>query len=234
MSSVKRPYFAHQVNMYDEETTKASSTPTLEKSAVSLIADYFGIPRTFDATLGAGVENPNEPEHQIGYKEAAKNRTSLADTKHGGMDYFYNFIEKCDACVCMGYLDGRIGLGVAGEAKNLLNAGKQGFMIEAARPFTVDLSRLEHFKRDHRTGVFFVRPFTQEEIDMILAFDMKHIPNEADPSREKMPWEKLVIPHLETRLRTWNVYNVKPMRLYEIAHLVEMPLPTDFYPDQKK
>ncbi len=230
--TVVRPYFAHQVNMYDTEGVKASAIPTLEKSAVSLIADYFGIPRMFDERVGAGVENPNEPEHQEGYKKAAANRTSLADTKHGGMGYFYNFIEKCDACVCMGYLDGRIGLGVAGEAKNMLKAGKPGFMIRSLGKPTADW--LRSFKEYYDFGGFKVRPIKSEEIDMILAFDMKQIANEADPNREKMPWEKLVIPHLETRLRTWNVYNVMPMRPYETAHLAKMPLPDNFYPDQKK
>lgn len=229
--SVKRPYFAHQVNMYDEEVVKVSGRPTLEKAAVSLIADYFGIPREFNPNMGSGVENPNEPEHQEGYKKAAANRTNLADTKHGGMGYFYNFIEKCDACVCMGYLDGRIGLGVAGEAQKLLKAGKPGFMI-ASTVRTLTERDLGSFQRNFKSGLFVIRPFYNVEIEWLLSFDMKQI-DENDLGREKAPWEQLIIPHLETRLRTWHTYNVKPMRPYTEAHLAQMPLPVDFYPDQK-
>lgn len=41
---------------------------------------------------------------------------------------------------------------------------------------------------------------------------------------------RFVVPHEETRLRTWRVYN-KERRPYEEAHLVSMPIPEGFYPN---
>lgn len=63
-------------------------------------------------------------------------------------------------------------------------------------------------------SVSLVRQITAKEIEMILSYD----PN-------------LVVPHEETRLRTWKIYN-QIMRPYEEAHLVKMPVPEGFYPDK--
>jgi len=40
-----------------------------------------------------------------------------------------------------------------------------------------------------------------------------------------------VLSHVETRLRTWVVYG-KDVRPYEEAHLVSLPIPEGFYPDE--
>jgi len=193
-----RPYFAHQVNAYNTD---------IEASVLLLIGRYFGI-------IPATIVNPNTPEHQEGYTRYAGNRKNLADA-HKGMDYFFDeVLPRCDSGVMWGYLDGRIGLGVAGEMQKLLRAGKSGFVAHLRREATE--SDLRRFELDYRNGLFAVRPLTEEEKSAILS---------GDP--------RLVIPHLETRLRTWFMYG-KEQRPYKEAHLAKMPLPDDFYPDQKK
>jgi hypothetical protein len=44
---------------------------------------------------------------------------------------------------------------------------------------------------------------------------------------------RLVLSKEETRLRTWRIYK-KEVRPYDQAHLVSLPLPDGFYPDEKK
>lgn len=198
ISTPKRPYFAHQVNAYNTD---------LEASVVALIAQYFGI------RIGA-IVNPNTPEHQEGYTRHAANRKNLADTTHKGMDYFFDeVLPQCDSGVMWGYLDGRIGLGVAGEMQKLLKANKPGFVAYLTREATE--AELEAFELDHHTGLFAIRPINEAEKEMLLAND-----------------PRLVVPHVETRLRTWHIYN-KTQRPYQEAHLATMPLPADFYPDQR-
>ncbi len=171
---MEKIYFAHPVNLYGE---------SLEEAFLRFIA--------YCLTEGnlAAIENPNQPHHQEGYR----NR---------GMDYFFDeVLPKCKGgCVALPFLDGRMGLGVAGEAKWFLERSMPVWIVEPFHPLNVLL--------------FKVRPLSGDEGVRLL---------QDDP--------QLVVPHEETRLRTWTVYNRKK-RPYELAHLVQMPIPEGFYPEK--
>ena len=182
-------YFAHAVNTYD--------TP-LEAAVMQLIAHCL--------TDGdqEGIENPNQPHHQKGYRDR-------------GMGYFFEeVLPYCGGgCVAMPFLDGRMGLGVAGEAKRFLEAVKAVWMVEPTRmPNHADLIGFIEYPLS--STLFRIRSFTPEEESLLL-------PEEQDP--------QLVVPHEETRLRTWKVYG-REYRPYEQAHLVTMPIPDGFYPEK--
>ncbi len=197
MNALQRPYFAHAVNSYNSP---------LERSWVLLISDYFGITKE-------DVENPNQPHHQVGYEEYAK-RPRAADINHKGMSYFYDeVLPLCDGCVAMPFLDGRMGLGVAGEVNWFIAKNMPTFVIYADEKITP--YNLAQFVANRRSGLFNLRLLTDEEKKLITA---------NDPA--------LVVPHLETRLRTYYVYG-KLQRPFEIAHLAHMPLPEGFYPEKK-
>lgn len=99
MSNPRVLYFAHAVNSYNT---------LLEKTIIGLIYNHF--PK-------ATIENPNQPHHQVGYRKYAQ-RTKESGATHKGMNYFFDeVLPKCDECIAMPFLDGRMGLGVAGEAK---------------------------------------------------------------------------------------------------------------------
>jgi hypothetical protein len=200
---VGRIYFAHPVNVYN--------TP-LEKAAIALIA------RTF---LDDVIENPNQPHHSQGYKEWAARTAKDRDT-HKGMNYFYDEVilgggdpkKACTSCVGLTFLDGRIGLGVAGEIKCCLENDKPAWGMFPAPGATVEM--LAKFIEDPTSGLFTIRLFTQSERVELLATNAK----------------PLVLSHQETRLRTWQVYN-EVRRPYETAHEVSMSVPEDFYPPKK-
>lgn len=231
------PYFAHPVTVYDDEATKANpAIRTIEKSCVDLIAHNFSIPRLYSDSTKTGVANPNEPGHQEGYKKWAADRASAGDTKHSGMQYFYQeVLPELDSIVCLPFLDGRMGLGVAGEAQRQLAAGKPGFIFERMKAATQE--NIEAFKRNFRSGLYYIRPFTEDEIGTLLSFKKDDVPSDLEQAvlegkleREKVDWEWLIVPHHETRLRTWlNVYNVEPKVPFETAHLLER-FPKGFYP----
>jgi hypothetical protein len=63
------------------------------------------------------------------------------------------------------------------------------------------------------SGLFIVRPLVDKEVGQILEND-----------------SELVVPHKETRLRSWEVYN-RIRRPFEESHLVQMPIPEGFYPE---
>ncbi len=192
-----RPYFPHPINLYN--------TP-LERSLVLLIAHYFNIPER-------AVENPNQPHHEEGYQQYAK-RARTADKNHKGMNYFYDeVLPYCDGSVVMPFLDGRMAIGTAGETSWYIKAGLPVFTIFAAEPVTPEA--LRRFELDHHSGLFDLRPFTEEEKILIMA-------NES----------RFVVPHEETRLRTQIVYG-GAKRPFEESHLVRMPIPPGFYPDKK-
>lgn len=70
------------------------------------VTDYGG-PRQAAAIVmlersGYVVENPDQPNHQAGYKL-------------GGMDYFMRIVEGCDALAYLRFPDGSIGAGVGKE-----------------------------------------------------------------------------------------------------------------------
>lgn len=149
------------------------------------------------------IENPNQPRHQAGYANYAKRA-------HKGMDYFTDHVlPLCGAVAAMPYLDNRLGLGVAGETNWLAERDKPAYMLEV--PSSIAWADFEDFTHDPFNGFFRTRPFLSVELAAI---------------REKNP--KIVVPHEETRLRTWIIYN-RILRNYDGAHLVSMPLPDNFY-----
>lgn len=110
----------------------------------------------------------------------------------------------------MPFLDGRMGLGVAGEAKWFAERNWPVFVF--IRRQVSSPENLCAFEADPASGLFSIRPMDPKERLWLRA---------SDPC--------LVVPHIETRLRTWIVYN-KTMRPYAEAHLARMPLPDGFYP----
>lgn len=197
MERFQRIYFAHPVNVYNEP---------IEKAFEDLLTHYLGY-GTYKV-----IENPNQPHHQEGYKAYAK-RVKESDTKHKGMNYFFDTVlPKCDGGVALPFLDGRMGLGVAGELKWYVEHGKPTWIILPTRMPAV--GELQEFIANPLNGLFLVRPFTAEESELLL---------KNDPT--------IVVPHEETRLRTWKVYN-RVKRPYEEAHLVTLPLPEGFYPKE--
>ena len=174
----------------------------LEQKILARISDHFPCDP---------IENPNSPHHQAGYAAYAV-RARQADTAHKGMNYFYEkVLPKCDGVVGMPFLDNRFGLGVAGEINHFIERGLFTFVL-----WTRELHSPISYKNATYTheAPFTIRVLTAEEIILMYARD-----------------KKLVIPHEQTRLRTWIRYN-RVMRPYEDAHLVSMPLPDDFYPAQ--
>ena len=191
-------YFAHPTSMYN--------TP-LERAFEKLIA-Y----RLVNGNAGL-IENPNQPKHQVGYTEYAK-RVKESGTNHKGMSYFYDeVLPGCSGCVGVPFLDGRLGLGVAGEMKWFLERDKSVWLIGFSLPVGLNKSPVESFINNPLAGVFYIRMLIRRDIEQLLS---------GDP--------QLVIPHEETRLRSWKVYN-RVVRPYEEAHMVKMPIPDGFYPE---
>ncbi|HTP57201.1 MAG TPA: hypothetical protein VMJ72_02935 [Candidatus Paceibacterota bacterium] len=194
----ERLYFAHAVNCYD--------TP-YETAALALIAHAFP---------GVEIVNPNRPEHQAGYN-AWRDRTATSRDEHKGMDYFYDVVlPECTGSIGMPFLDGRFGLGVAGELAKTAKTGKPVYWMI---PTAVTTERLARWVKDPHNGPFVIRLLRKHEVYELLSSGKDGSP--------------LVVGHQETRLRTWTIYNVTK-RPYEAAHLVSMPIPPGFYPDEKK
>ncbi|MDP1689654.1 MAG: hypothetical protein Q8L52_00375 [bacterium] len=192
-----RPYFAHPINLYNTQ---------LERSLHLLIAHHFNLPER-------AVENPNQPHHQEGYVQYAR-RASLVIMNHEGMGYFFDeVLPDCDGSVAIPFFDGCMGFGVAGEMNWFIKEGLPVFVIFATEEVAPEA--LHRFELDHHSGLFDLRPFTEEEKIFIMAND-----------------PRLVVPHEETRLRTFFVYG-QTMRPFEESHLVRLPVPSGFYPDKK-
>ena len=205
MSTLPKIYFAHPVNTY--------GTP-LEIAIIDLITKE----------LHCTVENPNQPHHQKGYEEW-KARTAKNRDTHNAMAYFYEeVLPKLDGCVALPFLDGRLGLGVAGETKKFIERVQTVWFLEPVRILT--LEELEEFVRSPSNGFFRVRPFTPREITLI----QKEVPEKIS---ELVQDARLVLQHQETRLRTFRVYNHEK-RPYGLAHLVSMPIPPGFYPEDSR
>jgi len=168
-------YFAHAVNCY--------GTP-YEKAALELIA------KTFPDAI---VENPNQLKHQDGYT-AYQERTAKSRDDHKGMSYFYDeVLPNCTGCVAMPFLDGRFGLGVAGEAQQCLETGKPVWLMT---PVPSPAKQYVHdWMRNSDNGLFIISLVTNEERAELLATNKEG--------------STLVVGHQETRLRTWLVYGVK-------------------------
>lgn len=79
------------------------------------VTDYGGTARQRAAIAaieakGWKVENPDKPWHQSGYQA-------------GGMGYFLDVVENCDALAFMRFPCGAIGAGVAKEVERALQRG---------------------------------------------------------------------------------------------------------------
>jgi hypothetical protein len=128
------------------------------------------------------------------------------------MSYFYDeVLPNCSGCVGAPFLDGRLGLGVAGEMKWFIERTKPVWLVVPSNKLLKN--GVQAFVRNPSNVFFSVRLITDEERGLILSGD-----------------SKLVVPHQETRLRSWRVYN-RVVRPYEEAHLVQMPIPEGFYPE---
>lgn len=171
------------------------------------------------------IEDPGQPHHQKTYDEWVK-KTAENLHIHNAMQYFYTVVlPELDECVAMPFLDGQIGLGVAGETQKFLLWGRPVWFMEPIQNLKPE--DVAAFIKDPTSGLFRMRHFTNEEIALIRSevSDNSHKIN--------LPDTKFVIQHQETRLRTWIVYNKIP-RPYEEAHLVKMSqdgkMPEGFYP----
>ena len=190
---MRRLYFAHAVNSYNT---------SVEAAALKLIAGQFP---------DIEIENPNQPKHQVGYR-AYQERTAKDRDTHKGMNYFYDeVLPLCDGCVAMSFLDGRIGLGVAGESKWFLARSRPVWGMFPLPKATAE--QLSEFVRDPECGLFTIKPLTKVQRAQLRLMD--------EP--------QLVLPHQETRLRTWLVYN-QVKRPYETAHEAKLSVPVGFYP----
>lgn len=195
-------YFAHAVNSYGTD---------IEQAAETLVA------RVLCDGDRSKVENPNQAHHQEGYNRYAE-RKEQAGKDHKGMSYFYDeVLPECSGCVAMPFLDGRFGLGVAGEAHWFAERDMPVWLMEPTREAQeITLGDLGQFIVDPvGSGLFCVRFFTPEELPMLQV--------------EKDIGSSLVVPHEETRLRTWFVYGQKE-RPYVTAHLAPVTVPEGFYP----
>ena len=200
---MQKLYFAHPVNSYDKPIEAA-----VGKLIQATLPEY-------------DIESPNQQQHQDGYEEW-KARTAKDRDNHGAMAYFYEVVmPKCIGTIAMPFLDGCMGLGVAGETKKSIERDELVLYLAPTPNIVLDNDQkviheaVEAFIKDPLNGLFCIRKFTDDQLLSILS--------------EEAPF---VIPHQETRLRTWHVYN-KEMRLYEEAHLVSMPIPDGFYPEEK-
>ena len=196
----KPVYFAHPINSYDTH---------LEDAAIRFIADKVA------GGVVQRVENPNQPHHEARYREYSK-RAKLSGTDHKGMNYFYDeVLPKCGSCVALPYLDGKLGLGVAGEALWFLDHSLPVWYMEPKEG--AGIQDIQDFIKDPlRSRLFKIRVFSDYEIAMLRA--------------DKDVGSPLLLSHEETRLRTWYIYGLK-QRPYEEAHLVSLPLPEGFYPE---
>lgn len=185
-------YFAHPLNVYN--------TP-LESAVETLISNVFGYK----------IESPNKSHHQKRYEEW-KTRTAINRDKHNAMAYFYEIvIPQCVGCVSLPFLDRRMGFGVNGETKKTIERGDPAWFIAPTR--TAVQKDIDDFIINPGNDLFIIRPFTEDEIQLILCED-----------------PLICVSHQETRLRTFFIYNGL-MRPYAQSHLVQMPIPDGFYPN---
>jgi hypothetical protein len=107
-------YFAHPLNVYDEP---------LEFELMCAIVEFFG--KGYDGFGLPNIESPNQPHHQLGYK-----RYEESSPDKSGMDYFYEkVLPFTRSAVCLTYLDGMWGAGVAGEAAWHIRRGNPVWQI---------------------------------------------------------------------------------------------------------
>ncbi len=111
-------YFAHPINVYGTD---------LEYELMHWIVSYFS--KTNKSFGLPTIENPAQTHHQKGYELYAKFHEDTDDGK-SGMDYFFDeILPFCSGAVCLTFLDGMWGLGVASEAKWFIDRGKPVWTI---------------------------------------------------------------------------------------------------------
>src|SRR3989344_3130961 len=111
-------YFAHPVNVFDAPLER------MIRTFIEHVLPEFE------------VEDPNQPHHQKGYADWKK-RLEGNPGKQGGMSYYYDeVLPRLHACVSMPFLDGKFGLGVAGEAKFFIEKKQPSFLIVPRAPCT--------------------------------------------------------------------------------------------------
>ncbi len=193
------------MKIYFAHPINTYGTP-LETAILGLLAGEFPL---------SEVINPNTPEFQRMYEEM-KASTGGTHGDHRGMDIFYRLLEELDGVVALPFLDRRMGLGVAGEAQKAVRTKRPVWLIEPSHELTPQ--ELDRFITDPLSGHFRVRLFTPEEVETLR--------NHPGDLKDNPP--AFVVPHEETRLRTFFQYN-GAMRPYAEAHRVKMPPPPDFY-----
>lgn len=218
----KSIYFAHPVNSYG----------TAIETAVEMLIRV--------ALPGYRIESPNQKFHQEAY-EAMQKETAQNRDIHNAMQYFFKVVQPmCVGTVAMPFLDGKMGLGVAGEVIRDADDGKPTWFVEPYTPFYfilmgpkswirgwIRIAVREFLSDPLQNPLFGIRPFTGNEIGIIrneVAEHQAHIKIGGEWSGAT-----LVLSHQETRLRTFYQYQGKTRRPYEEAHLVHMPPPDDFY-----
>lgn len=206
----KPVYFAHPVNSYDTSLESA-----VEQLAVLVI--------------GCDIESPNKPHHQEAYKRW-KERTKKSRDVHNAMSYFFKVVQPgCDGCVALPFLDGKMGLGVAGEVMKADESGQLTWYVEPTNADATEADIAAFISDPTGNPLFVVREFTDDEKKQIRSEVEEH---QARINGDNQLDGKLVVSHPETRLRTFYVYG-REKRPYEEAHLVSMPIPDGFYPEDK-
>lgn len=115
---MKKVYYAHCLAIYN--------TPTESRDLLTLSA------------LGFEVVNPNQPAHQQGCTEMAKQPGKNA------MDYFEKFADECDLIAFRSLPDGGIPAGVAKEVEWFKQRGKPVIELPCAiarRSMPLDVTR---------------------------------------------------------------------------------------------
>ncbi|MCR4334051.1 MAG: hypothetical protein NUV60_03530 [Patescibacteria group bacterium] len=142
------PFLALPVSVYGSR---------LEVALIALVAKHFDISRK-------RVENPNEPEHEEGYRHWAHS----ADA--GLMNYFHEVVfPECDGVVALPFLDGRMGIDVADSAQWFIREGLPTFVINTAGEVTP--VSLQRFETNPRCTLFYLRQMTEEERSLVMAND---------------------------------------------------------------
>lgn len=134
---IQRIYFGHPISFYDipkeDELVKC-----LEREFPSL-----------------AVENPNQPQHQAGYKR-------FQETKGRGMLYFFEEVLPAMAAgAFLTFEDGKFGAGVWGEAEFLHQQGKPIYemniegriatmTLDVSRMLSVDETRSRVYDKDRK------------------------------------------------------------------------------------
>lgn len=208
-------YFAHPTNTY--------GTP-FERAVELFIGSH--LPQY-------SIESPNQPHHQKAYEKWQKETAQNRDI-HSAMQYFFKVVQPmCAGSIALPFLDGKMGLGVAGEVIRDADDEKPTWFVEPTKA-DITAADLDAFIQDPdpENGLFVIRSFTSDELDLIRHEVVKQQDCIKAKILEGYDAAVHVLSHQETRLRGFYVYG-KEIRPYAEAHLVSMPVPEGFYSDDK-